>query len=196
MNTNNFIKKLEQLHRESIVQWKEHSIELKHEGLLRLVEENHAFNYQLWLAEDRARRDDRGFEFVYQAKREIDHCNQQRNNRMEMIDEWFFNELQPAESTACPIHSESPGMMIDRLSILALKHYHMALQAIRAEVTDEHRKLCQHKLHIIQLLHCLRDFLGEIESKKRTFKVYHQFKMYNDPTLNPQLYGQVERPIE
>jgi hypothetical protein len=194
MNLDNFIKQLDQLHCESIVQWKEHSIELKHEGLLRLVEENHAFNFQLWLAEDRARRDDRGFEFVYQAKREIDHCNQQRNNRMEMIDEWLFHELNPAESTECPIHSESPGMMMDRLSILALKHYHMALQAIRTEVTDEHRRSCQHKLHIIelqqaQLLNCLRDFLCEIVDKKRTFKVYHQFKMYNDPTLNPQLYG-------
>lgn len=193
MNIDHLINTLDDFHRASIIQWKQHTIELKEKGLFKFIEENHAFNFQLWLAEDRARRDDRGFEFVYQAKREIDHCNQQRNNRMEMMDEWFFNELQPIQSTTCPHHSESPGMMIDRLSILALKEYHMALQTIRSDVGDKHRQHCQQKLNVIklqqlQLLSCLRNFLNEIVNKTRTFKIYHQFKMYNDPALNPELY--------
>jgi hypothetical protein len=181
------------LQQNSIVRWKARSITLNQQGFLRLVEENHAFNYQLWQAEDKARRDDAGYEFVYRAKREIDHFNQQRNNRMEAMDEWLFTALQPASPAECFVHSETPGMIIDRLSILALKAYHMALQANRFEVDDTHRQNCQRKWQIIieqqkQLLNCLQQLLDEVSNKVRTFRVYHQFKMYNDPTLNPELY--------
>lgn len=181
------------LQQQSIVQWKETGVALTQQGFYRLVEENHAFNYQLWHAEDRARREDMGFEFVYHAKREIDHCNQQRNNRMEAIDEWLYKTLEPAAATDCPVNSESPGMMIDRLSIISLKAYHMALQVERQDVDDNHRQTCAAKLATIhqqlaQLARCLDDFLANVEQKTRTFRVYHQFKMYNDPTLNPELY--------
>ena len=181
------------LHQACIVQWNTFGIELHQKDFLKIVEENHAFNFQLWIAEDRARRDDMGFEFVYRAKREIDRFNQQRNNRMEAMDEWLFLELQPASLSTCPVHSETPGMMIDRLSILALKAYHMGLQVERRDVDEAHHQLCQSKLQTIeeqrkQLEDCLYVFLHEIQSRKRTFRVYHQFKMYNDPTLNPELY--------
>lgn len=181
------------LQQQSIVQWKEAGVALTQQGFYRLVEENHAFNYQLWHAEDRARREDMGFEFVYHAKREIDHCNQQRNNRMEAIDEWLYKTLEPAAATDCPVNSESPGMMIDRLSIISLKAYHMALQVERQDVDDSHRQTCAAKLATIhqqlaQLARCLDDFLTSVQKKTRTFRVYHQFKMYNDPTLNPELY--------
>lgn len=181
------------LQQDSIVRWKTSGVVLNQQGFLRLAEENHAFNYQLWQAEDKARRDDAGYEFVYRAKREIDHFNQQRNNRMEAMDEWLFTALQPASPTECPVHSETPGMMIDRLSILALKAYHMALQSKRMDVDDTHRQNCQRKWETIieqqqQLINCLQQLLEEINGKLRTFRVYHQFKMYNDPTLNPELY--------
>ena len=181
------------LHRESIIRWKASGLALNQSDFLALIEENHAFNYQLWHAEDRARRDDMGPEFVYQAKREIDHCNQQRNNRMEAMDEWLFKSLRPALPSECPVHSETPGMIIDRLSILALKAYHMDLQTTRKEVDENHRKNCKAKLEIIvaqqkQLTECLQLLLNDINAKTRTFRIYHQFKMYNDPTLNPQLY--------
>lgn len=183
-----------ELHHACITQWKASGVSSQHNGFYRLVEENHAFNYQLWHAEDRARRDDMGPEFVYQAKREIDQCNQARNNRMEAMDTWLFNLLQPAAHDQCPVNSESPGMMIDRLSILALKSYHMALQTKRQDVNEEHRRTCYDKLTVIQqqleqLALCLDTFVNEILAKKRTFRVYHQFKMYNDPTLNPELYA-------
>ncbi len=193
MNILNYLPEIAVLHRNCITQWKSNGVYLQHEDFLKIVEENHAFNYQLWHAEDRARRDDMGYEHVYQAKREIDQHNQQRNNRMEAMDEWLFVKLQPANSANCPVHSETPGMMIDRLSILALKAYHMALQTHRTDVNEQHLQTCRNKLSVIELqqqqLHrCLLALLTETLAKTRTFKVYHQFKMYNDPALNPELY--------
>lgn len=190
----NYANKIVALHNKCISDWKKSSISLQEVGFFKLVEENHAFNYQLWHAEDRARRNDMGFEFVYHAKREIDHCNQQRNNRMEAMDEWLFNQLQPALPSESPVHSETPGMMIDRLSILALKAYHMALQCKRPDVDEVHKNSCLRKLQTIeaqknQLQDCLQKFIQEVETKARTFRIYHQFKMYNDPALNPELYG-------
>ena len=188
------IAEITTLHKQCIIQWKSSGVAHKHQDLYRLVEENHAFNFQLWHAEDRARREDMGYEFVYHAKREIDQCNQARNNRMEAIDEWLFKLLQPSTLTNCPVNSESPGMMIDRLSILSLKSYHMALQTERQDVDETHRVNCQNKLTVIhrqieQLALCLSQFIDEIRAQQRTFRVYHQFKMYNDPALNPELYS-------
>ncbi len=188
------ISAITMLHKNSIIQWKSSGVMHQHQDFYRLVEENHAFNYQLWHAEDRARRDDMGYEFVYHAKREIDLCNQSRNNRMEAMDTWLFNLLQPVEHTQCPVNSESPGMIIDRLSILSLKSYHMALQTERQDVDGTHQKNCHNKLIVIQqqleqLSLCLEQLLAEVQEKKRTFRIYHQFKMYNDPSLNPELYS-------
>lgn len=181
------------LHINTIVKWKATEVSLTQTELMGLVEQNHAFNYQLWHAEDRARRDDMGPEYVYRAKREIDHCNQQRNNRMEAIDQALWAELTPSTSADCPVHSETPGMMIDRLSILALKAFHMELQTARIDVDGTHRQQCQHKLTIItaqqqQLGQCFDQLITDITRGSRTFRVYHQFKMYNDPNLNPELY--------
>ena len=101
--------------------------------------------------------------------------------------------LQPALPSVCKVNSETPGMMIDRLSILALKIYHMALQVNRSDVDETHRQTCTRKLKTLeeqrqQLTICLDNLLHDIQDKVRTFRVYHQFKMYNDPTLNPELY--------
>ncbi|KTD51839.1 hypothetical protein Lqui_0683 [Legionella quinlivanii] len=181
------------LHEQSIIRWKAEALRFTQQDFFALVEENHAFNFQLWNAEDRARRDDQGYQYVYEAKREIDGFNQQRNNRMEAMDEWLYNNLSPSTSASCPVHSETPGMIIDRLSILALKTYHMDLQTRREDASEAHRQLCQRKLDTLhlqqqQLQQCLREFIEEIRAGSRTFRVYHQFKMYNDPTLNPFLY--------
>ncbi|MDP3705607.1 MAG: DUF4254 domain-containing protein [Legionellaceae bacterium] len=188
-----FVTDLITLQRDSIITWKQNGIDLCQSGPLRLVEENHAFNYQLWHAEDRARREDMGHTFVYHAKREIDQHNQQRNNRMEAIDEWLFTALKPAAPSVCPVHSETPGMMIDRLSILALKLFHMIQQSTRQDVNETHRQACLDKSRILreqqkQLHQCLSDLLDATRNQTRTFRVYHQFKMYNDPALNPELY--------
>jgi hypothetical protein len=181
------------LHQDAIIEWYQNGINFQYEGLLNFVAENHAFNFQLWNAEDRARREDKGHSFVYEAKREIDNYNQQRNNRMETIDVWFANTLTPASAETCPVHSETPGMIIDRLSILSLKCYHMAEQATRESADATHRETCSQKLTVLQAQHkqltaCLQQLIQDIVAQIRTFRLYHQFKMYNDPALNPELY--------
>lgn len=193
MQVNELVDQIRALHRDCIISWKKNMQTHRQSAFLTLAEENHSFNYQLWHAEDRARRDDMGYEHVYHAKREIDHCNQQRNNRMEQMDEWLFHALNPAPDSSCAVHSETPGMMIDRLSILALKAYHMNIQTTRTDVDDAHRNQCREKLYTIeqqqkQLQQCLHELLEEVVNQTRTFRVYHQFKMYNDPRLNPELY--------
>ena len=163
------------------------------EGFLRMVEENHLRNFELWHEEDVARRDDLGSARVHQAKRAIDRYNQERNNFIEEMDKALMTALQPAES-GVPRNSETPGMMIDRLSILALKEYHMREETERAEVAAAHREKCAEKLaRIVRqragLAECLAELLADVAARRRTFAVYYQFKMYNDPSLNPQLYG-------
>jgi hypothetical protein len=161
-------------------------------GFLRLVEENHLRNFLLWHEEDIARREDLGFEPVYRAKRNIDRYNQERNNFIEEMDKLFVATLQPPTS-GCPRNSETPGMMIDRLSILALKEYHMHEETVRTDASAQHREKCAEKLARIRvqrgdLTQCVDELLADVAAKRRTFSVYFQFKMYNDPALNPQLY--------
>lgn len=168
------------------------------EGFQRLVQENHLRNFLLWHEEDVARRDDLGFERVWQAKRAIDRYNQERNNFIEEMDKAIVAALQPAEPGAgVPRNSETPGMILDRLSILALKDYHMEEEALRTDASAEHREACAVKLARIRLqradlTQCLTELLAEVAAGRRTIAVYYQFKMYNDPALNPQLYRKTE----
>jgi hypothetical protein len=159
---------------------------------LLLVQENHLRNFQLWHEEDIARRDDLGSERVHQAKRAIDRFNQERNNFIEEMDKVLVAALKPLES-GVPRNSETPGMMIDRLSILALKEFHMHEETVRADASEGHRTTCSEKLARIirqrtDLTQCVGELLADVAAGTRTFAVYYQFKMYNDPALNPQLY--------
>ena len=172
--------------------WHENAPAAGGEGFLRLVQENHLRNFQLWHEEDVARRDDLGFEAVYKAKRAIDRYNQERNNFIEEMDKAIVATLQPPAS-GCPRNSETPGMMIDRLSILALKEYHMHEETVRPDASPEHKAKCGEKLARIRvqrtdLSACVAELLDDVVARRRTFSVYFQFKMYNDPSLNPQLY--------
>jgi len=162
------------------------------DGFLLLVQQNHLRNFQLWHEEDVARRDDLGFEAVYRAKRNIDRFNQERNNFVEDMDKFIVAALQPPTS-GCPRNSETPGMMIDRLSILALKEFHMHEETVRADASADHRQKCGEKLARIRtqradLTDCVTALLADVAARRRTFSIYFQFKMYNDPALNPQLY--------
>ncbi|HSP43106.1 MAG TPA: DUF4254 domain-containing protein [Luteolibacter sp.] len=173
--------------------WHEETPAAAGDGFLSLVQENHQRNFQLWHEEDIARRDDLGSERVHQAKRAIDRFNQERNNFIEEMDKALVAALQPAES-GVPKNSETPGMIIDRLSILALKEYHMWEETERTDASEEHRTKCAEKLARIRLqradlTQCLAELLDAVRAGTRTFAVYYQFKMYNDPALNPQLYG-------
>jgi hypothetical protein len=161
-------------------------------GLSALVMENHRRNFNLWHEEDEARRDDLGAEHVYRAKRAIDQLNQQRNDFIEKIDKFLVQELSPSREV--PSNSETPGMILDRLSILALKAYHMAEQTEREDVDAAHIERCRQRKAVIDqqrgdLLKALLELVVEVQAGSRSFNVYFQFKMYNDPKLNPKLYG-------
>jgi hypothetical protein len=171
--------------------WHVSSVVVEGENFLRLVAENHARNYNLWHEEDVARRDDLGAESVRRCKRAIDRYNQERNDFVEKMDKALVEALKPSASG--PFNSETPGMIIDRLSILALKEYHMKEQVERADAEAEHREKCAFKLDVIRrqrsdLTAALRELLDGVQAGTRSFRVYFQFKMYNDPSLNPQLY--------
>ncbi len=128
-------------------------------------------------------------------KRRIDKSNQDRTDLVETIDSYFFtkyHEIQPAPTAT--INTESPAWAIDRLSILALKIYHMREQVLRPEVSDEHRATCQRKLDVlleqqVDLSTAIDQLLADIEAGRKWMKVYKQMKMYNDPSTNPILYG-------
>lgn len=178
---------------QATITWHHTPITLPETEWAGAVMSNHAENYQLWYQEDKARRNDMGFEYVYRAKRAIDGHNQKRNDMMEVMDTILFKHFDCDHESTLPMHSETPGMMIDRLSILALKLYHMQLQANREDASDEHRKKCQDKGAILvlqrqHLANCLTQLFADLQNKKKTFRLYKQMKMYNDATLNPQLY--------
>ncbi|MGE0845010.1 MAG: DUF4254 domain-containing protein [Flavobacteriaceae bacterium] len=172
--------------------WHEQGADIRGDGLLRLAEENHWRNFSLWHEEDKARRDDMGADYVYRAKRAIDGYNQQRNNFIEKMDELLFTGLGPF-ADALPMNSETPGMIIDRLSILSLKRFHMWEETVREDASAEHVAACKHKLAVIErqrddLAAALDTLLADAAAGRRGFRVYYQFKMYNDPALNPELY--------
>ncbi len=177
---------------EKTVEWHKGRYSVSQNGFLQLVEENHYCNFELWHEEDKARRADKGYQFVYQAKRNIDGWNQKRNDFIEKMDRWLVERL-PDMSTGVPMNSETPGMIIDRLSILTLKAYHMKEEAQRESAHRSQRDRCTEKLDIIRRQHAdlfeaLALLMADVIEGKRGFRVYSQFKMYNDPALNPELY--------
>lgn len=179
------------LQQERTCQWHETEPSAAGDELLNLVERNHLENFSLWHEEDIARCDHLGAERIQQAKRTIDGHNQRRNDLIEKMDRWMVASVQPKED-GCPFNSETPGMMIDRLSILALKEFHMNEEVERTDATDDHRARCNTKLTVIKqqisdLSTALYGLLDEVKAGTRSFRVYFQFKMYNDTELNPQL---------
>lgn len=164
-------------------------------GVWSYIELNHRYNSLLWDEEDLARRKDVPDSEIAANKRAIDSYNQKRNDAIENIDEILLQRL----SIITPdrdawLNSETAGSMIDRLSILSLKSFHMELQTQRTDASPDHISTCKQKLaRLIEqradLQTCLNTLLEAAQAGKAYFKIYRQFKMYNDPTLNPCLYG-------
>ena len=131
-------------------------------------------------------------------KRRIDSSNQQRTDLVEYIDSWLLqkhNNVIPNENAR--INSETPAWAVDRLSILALKVFHMALEANRESADDTHRANCTTKLNVLlaqkqDLCDAIDQMLVDIENGNVKMKVYKQMKMYNDESLNPVLYQNVK----
>lgn len=154
---------------------------------------NHYFNCRLWREEDQARRTDLADAQIVASKRAIDRYNQARNDAVEQLDEALLACL-PAMAPQARMHSETPGAMLDRLSILALKVHHMALQTRRADASDEHRARCIERLSRLHrqradLAACLSELLQSIQHGQARFSVYRQFKMYNDAAYRRQAHA-------
>ncbi len=132
------------------------------------------------------------------VKRRIDASNQERTDLVERIDDFFLETFrQVAYQKDAKINTESPAWAIDRLSILALKIYHMEEQARRTDVEEGHLHSVKRKLEVLltqrkDLTRAVSDLLDDLQAGRRIMKVYRQMKMYNDPSLNPVLYGEVK----
>ena len=164
--------------------------------LYQLVTEEHHTNFELWHEEDKARDPDASDAIIATVKRSIDRLNQKRNDEIEKIDEALLDELKQRSIRILVdvrLNSETPGSMIDRLSISALKIYHMDEETKREDASSEHQKNCEAKLMLLQeqrrdLGKCLLEFQEDLAFGRKTLKVYRQMKMYNDSSLNPVLY--------
>jgi len=164
------------------------------EWLVRVVRQHRA-NFDLWHIEDEARTPGATDAGLASVKRRIDTTNQLRNDLAEQLDcallEWLASRGLP--DPGAPLHSESPGLMIDRLSILALKIYHTREEAERPSAPQGHAERNRGRLAILEeqradLAHCLDALWRDTLAGTRRFKLYRQLKMYNDPTLNPAIY--------
>ena len=165
------------------------------EGAWRWIETNHRCNTLLWDEEDLARRRDVPDAEIAANKRAIDGFNQRRNDAIENIDEALLARLAGVKPRADAWHnSETAGAMIDRLSILALKAFHMNLQTKRTDASDAHIAMCREKLARLSaqrddLAGCYDTLLTRAADGRAFWRIYRQFKMYNDPSLNPYLRG-------
>ncbi len=147
-----------------------------------------------WHMEDEVREPSIAPNEALNWKRRIDASNQDRTDMVEYIDSYFLEKYKNVSTSAdAKVNTESPAWAIDRLSILALKIYHMAEEANRSSASVDHRAKCQEKLNVLReqrkdLSQSIDELLADIASGKKYMKVYKQMKMYNDPSLNPVLY--------
>jgi len=187
---NLFKKNIEDWHKKL---FKEKNLD-KLNGLKKLYTKLLFHNYTLWHLEDKARVKDVNEKIIADVKYKIDVQNQLRNNTIELIDEYIVKLLKSIKlKKSSYINTETTGAAIDRLCIITLKIFHMEEETNRKNVSKEHIIKCKNKLYILNLqvedlkkainLLITKIYSGEVEHK-----IYRQMKMYNDPTLNPQLY--------
>jgi hypothetical protein len=163
---------------------------------LELVARQHRANFELWHIEDEARDPKATDAQMASTKRRIDHTNQLRNDLVEQLDLALLGWLEERKlpHPAAPLHSETAGLIIDRLSILSLKIFHTREQAERTDAPEGHQQRNLDRLAVLEaqrrdLTQCLAELWDESLAGRRRFKLYRQMKMYNDPSLNPAIYG-------
>jgi len=189
------------LQQTTVALWHRQEIANPYCGFLHVVCEQHQFNYRLWHEEDVARSPDVGDPRIAAVKRAIDGYNQKRNDCIEQLDDYLVDDLRRRDVVAAVDarqNTETPGSAIDRLSIMALRLYHMQEQATRVDAPPDQRAKVNARLTILReqhgdLANSLAELLSDIYAGRKRLKVYRQFKMYNDPTLNPYLYQSPHR---
>jgi len=160
----------------------------------------HRANFDLWHVEDRARDPRASDTDIASVKRAIDEINQLRNDLAEQCDCLLLDHAtgNPGRGGGpdpnAPLNSESPGLIIDRLSILALKIFHTLEEISRSTAPPGHAERNRERLTLLteqrsDLVACLDQLWSDVLAGRRRFKIYRQLKMYNDPTLNPSIYG-------
>lgn len=197
------VREIVKLQVDCTVQWHCQASEIPCGGFLGLVCEQHLQNFLLWHEEDKARSPQASDSEIAAVKRQIDRLNQRRNDLIELLDEQILEELSRRAVTPLPgarWNSETPGSVIDRLSILALRIYHMDEQVRRADADQAHRERAQSRLQILRVQHAdlsqaLEELLEDLFAGRKVHKIYRQMKMYNDPTLNPYLYAVGSRKV-
>ncbi|MGB6973244.1 MAG: DUF4254 domain-containing protein [Terracidiphilus sp.] len=165
------------------------------DDFLLAVARQHRANFALWHIEDEARAPGASDTEIASVKRRIDFTNQLRNDLAEQLDRTLLDSLAPRAlpNPSASLHSESPGLIIDRLSILALKLFHTREEAERPGAPPGHSQRNQDRFAILleqrdDLAACLDDLWQQTLAGQRRFKLYRQLKMYNDPALNPVIY--------
>ncbi|MBV8631823.1 MAG: DUF4254 domain-containing protein [Silvibacterium sp.] len=163
------------------------------------VAELHLANFELWHVEDQARSPRASDREIAELKRAIDHTNQRRNDLMERCDSILLSALEGVglPNPEAELHSESPGLMLDRLSILALKIYHTGEEIDRPNAPEGHADRNRERFAMLEmqradLAGCLDQLWRQVIAGERRFKIYRQFKMYNDASLNPAVYSQAK----
>lgn len=198
------IAQIIKLQNDTVAQWHQGPIENNATDLLATVCTQHSFNYQLWHEEDIARSPDVSDQEIARVKRSIDGFNQQRNDWIEKLDDQIADLL--ASNSVSPtsdaqLNTETPGSAIDRLSIMSLRLYHLREQLDRDDVDQQHRQSVGQKINVCllqqsELAKSLQQLINDLFAGKKRHLTYRQFKMYNDPTLNPYLYQSAQETGE
>ena len=190
------VKKIVELQCETVDRWHSEPIDNPYEGFMSDVCKQHSFNFQLWHEEDIARSPDADDAVIARVKRAIDGFNQQRNDWIENVDDHLARMIEERKvkvDEVARINTETPGSVIDRLSILALRIYHLKEQLERTNVDEDHIEKVRHRIAVClfqqdELSQELGLLLADMFAGRVRHRTYRQLKMYNDSTLNPYLY--------
>lgn len=198
-----FVSEIVDLQQKMVHHWHQVDVDncYSEDPWLETICQQHQFNFLLWHQEDIARSTEVSDQEIAQVKRAIDRLNQQRNDWIEKIDDLITQRLEVMGihlSSDAPINTETPGSVIDRLSILSLRIYHLQEQLERDDVDPSHLANVRSKIAICLLQQeelggSLQQLLDDIWSGVKRHRTYRQLKMYNDPSLNPYLYKLKDR---